>query len=53
MMGGGFRGCTINIIKKRAKETFSTEGSIAYKEKFDKECSIYNVQLSDGTHVVT
>ncbi|MBP0904913.1 galactokinase [Mariniflexile gromovii] len=52
MMGGGFGGCTINLISTNAVEAFKTTVSIAYKEKFNKECSIYSVKLSNGTHVI-
>ncbi|RSK41899.1 galactokinase [Mangrovimonas spongiae] len=50
MMGGGFGGCTINIIKKAAVNTFSTLISKTYKTQFNKDCSIYFVELSQGTH---
>ena len=51
MMGGGFGGCTINLIAKNAVEDFQNAVSEAYKNKFDKDCSIYAVELSDGTHL--
>jgi galactokinase len=53
MMGGGFGGCTINIIKKKAVVEFSIKASSAYKTKFGRDCSIYEVALSDGTHLLT
>lgn len=52
MMGGGFGGCTINLVAKNAIEDFTKSASIAYKNEFKKECSVYFVELSDGTHVV-
>jgi len=52
MMGGGFGGCTINLIKKRAIEKFSEEISKAYKMEFNHNCSIYSVKLSDGTRII-
>ncbi|WNH12713.1 galactokinase [Thalassobellus suaedae] len=52
MMGGGFGGCTINLIAKTAVDQFKTSVSKAYKAKFDKDCSIYSVELSDGTHLI-
>ena len=52
MMGGGFGGCTINLIHKEAVEAFKIYISEAYKSKFDKDCSIYSVELSDGTHII-
>lgn len=52
MMGGGFGGCTINLIAKDAIENFKASISKAYKNKFNKDCSIYSVELSDGTHLI-
>ncbi|APY10192.1 galactokinase [Seonamhaeicola sp. S2-3] len=52
MMGGGFGGCTINLIEKGKAEIFKETVSKAYKEKFNKDCSVYFVNLSDGTHLV-
>ena len=52
MMGGGFGGCTINLIAKTATSAFKKEVSEAYKNKFDRECSLYFVELSDGTGII-
>jgi galactokinase len=52
MMGGGFGGCTINLIEKTETASFKTFVSEAYKNTFNKECSIYSVKLADGTHVI-
>jgi len=51
-MGGGFGGCTINIIKKEAVAAYSKSASQAYLKKFNKACSIYEVALSEGTHLL-
>lgn len=50
MMGGGFGGCTLNIVSKNDTEKFTQNVADAYKKKFDKICSIYFVELSEGTH---
>ena len=52
MMGGGFGGCTINLIAKSEAKAFADFASEAYKKIFKKECSVYFVKLSDGTHIV-
>jgi len=52
MMGGGFGGCTINLIKKSKVAGFKEQISKNYKDKFGKECSIYQVKLSKGTSIV-
>ena len=52
MMGGGFGGCTINLIKKSESESFKSSVSRAYKNRFNRECSIYPIELSDGTRLI-
>lgn len=52
MMGGGFGGCTINLIKKEAVNSFSEYISDRYIKTFNKTCSIYFVELSQGTHLI-
>ena len=52
MMGGGFGGCTINLVAKNESENFKAQVSKAYKAEFNKECSIYAVKLSNGTHII-
>ncbi len=52
MMGGGFGGCTINLIEKGKEDEFKALVSEPYKEKFGMDCTFYSVELSDGTHVV-
>jgi galactokinase len=52
MMGGGFGGCTINLIAKSSVKDFSKFVSTTYKTKFNKECSIYSVELSNGTNLI-
>ena len=50
MMGGGFGGCTINLIKTSEVNSFSQYIKEAYFHKFNIQCSVYDVTLSDGTH---
>ncbi len=52
MMGGGFGGCTINLVAKSEAKAFAESASNAFKNKFNNECSVYFVELSDGTHLV-
>ena len=52
LMGGGFGGCTINIIKNSGKENFLKEIASAYKDAFNIDAEIYEVKLMDGTHKV-
>ena len=52
MMGGGFGGCTINLIKKTEVANFKKEIGTNFKNEFNRDCSIYQVKLSKGTRVV-
>jgi galactokinase len=52
MMGGGFGGCTINLIKKTEVANFEKEVAANYKKEFNKACAIYQVKLSKGTRIV-
>ena len=52
MMGGGFGGCTINLVEKTKARAFADVVSKAYEKEFDKACSVYFIELSEGTHIV-
>ncbi len=47
-MGGGFGGCTINIIKEEAINDFIDAATLAYQKQFDIAPEAYIMQLSDG-----
>ena len=51
MMGGGFGGCTINIIKKSAVEEITKALTANYAKKMHKELAMYITSIEDGTHV--
>ena len=53
MMGGGFGGCTINLVLESAVDTFKTEISKQFLEEFSTPCSIYDVTISQGTHLIS
>lgn len=48
VMGGGFGGCTINLVKDELYDAFIEEAFSAYKEKFGFEPKLYEVVISDG-----
>lgn len=52
MMGGGFGGCTINLVKKSAYKAFKKEIKEQFKKEFKTACTVYSVKLSQGTRVV-
>ncbi|MBE8714086.1 galactokinase [Sphingobacterium hungaricum] len=52
MMGGGFGGCTINIVKKTALEEYVKSIAIAYKNKFGFELTPIFIQVGNGTELI-
>jgi galactokinase len=52
MMGGGFGGCSINLVKKSAVKDLIKALSKSYQEKFDITLSTYQIKISKGTHRV-
>ena len=52
MMGGGFGGCTINLVHEDKLKAYIKEVSAAYEERFDRSCSIYKVRLSEGARQI-
>ena len=51
-MGGGFGGCTINIVKSDAVAGFSSYIHECYKRKFNVDADIYVTRIEDGTKVI-
>ncbi len=52
MMGGGFGGCTINIIKKTAMQKFVNDLKVKYANRFGFEMVPYYVTIEEGAHTV-
>lgn len=52
MMGGGFGGCTLNLIKKEHEDQFVKELNAAYKAKFNKEITPIAIEISDGVSLI-
>ena len=48
MMGGGFGGCTINLVAKQAAERFKKESSEAFYKAFGTTPEFYQVTVGDG-----
>jgi galactokinase len=53
MMGGGFGGCTINIIENEFVEPVVSSISKKYKDKFNRDASVYVTKISAGTSIVS
>jgi galactokinase len=52
MMGGGFGGCTINIIKKSAVEEITKTLTASYAQLMHKELAVYITSIEEATHLV-
>ncbi|MHA4809160.1 galactokinase [Flavitalea flava] len=49
MMGGGFGGCTINLVKEDAIQELVAETTNAYARAMNKELKVYIGQIENGT----
>lgn len=49
MMGGGFGGCTINLVKSGQSDRFIEEMQSRYKAQFNIDMPAYRVRVVDGT----
>ena len=47
-MGGGFGGCTINLVKKELYDGFIAVAKKEFTAKFGHEPKVYDVVISDG-----
>jgi galactokinase len=52
MTGGGFGGCTVNLVRKDALENFAEAIKKGYIAKFNKEPEIYKFHAADGASEV-
>lgn len=52
MMGGGFGGCSINLVEKGSEKALFDSISKAYREQFGITLSYYKVKISKGTSKV-
>jgi len=50
--GGGFGGCTLNIVHMNAVEQFKKEAAEAYKSEFNIDLEAFEVKPSGGTSIV-
>ncbi|GAB3561221.1 galactokinase [Spirosoma luteolum] len=50
MMGGGFGGCTINLVEEAALDSFSERIRQQYHERTGKDTYLHACTLQDGTH---
>lgn len=52
IMGGGFGGCTINLVRKDLSNRFIKTAVAKFNDKYGHEPMIYPVIISDGAHKV-
>ena len=52
IMGGGFGGCTINLVKDELLPSFISTAKARFNEKYGHEPKIYEVIISDGARKV-
>lgn len=50
LMGGGFGGCTINLVADDSAEAFTHTIISGYSSKYGIEPEVYPVRLNQGTH---
>ncbi len=52
VMGGGFGGCTINLVKNELYDNFIETVRGKYKERYGIDCKVYPVVISDGARQI-
>lgn len=49
VMGGGFGGCTINLVKDELYDSFISKATDAFTAKYGRAPKVYDVVISDGS----
>jgi galactokinase len=52
MMGGGFGGCTINLVKNNAVDALARKITALYKQRFNVDLKTYITNIEDGCSLV-
>ena len=52
MMGGGFGGCTINLVREESLHAFTDQITEQYKARTGKDTYIHICKIQDGTHLI-
>lgn len=52
VMGGGFGGCTINLVKDELYDNFIATAKREYEAKYGREPKVYDVVISDGSRQI-
>ncbi len=52
MMGGGFGGCTVNLVKEEALASMTMDIEQAYQQQFRSELKVYICDIVKGTDLI-
>ncbi|MDR1667012.1 MAG: galactokinase [Bacteroidales bacterium] len=52
LMGGGFGGCTINLVKDERYDDFIQKATDAYHQKFGIRAKVYDAVIKDGARKI-
>lgn len=52
MMGGGFGGCTINLVRTDFLKEFEEKLAAAYQKEFDREADFIPVKIGEGARLI-
>ena len=52
IMGGGFGGCTINLVKDDVYDKFIAEAKVKFNEKYGHEPEVIDVVIGDGSRKI-
>lgn len=52
IMGGGFGGCTINLVRNELYNTFKTKVSAAFFARYHVQPQLIDIHISEGAHIV-
>ena len=53
VMGGGFGGCTINLVKAELYDSFLERTLTAYKNEYGIDAKVYDVVIKDGARKIS
>ena len=53
IMGGGFGGCTINLVPDTLRDSFIATAKARFEARYGHAPAVYDVVISDGAHKVT
>ena len=52
IMGGGFGGCTINLVKANIYDKFIADAKVKFAAKYGHEPKVYDVVIGDGSRKI-